>query len=290
MKAILKKAVWWNHKSEAEKDRFLQRFEFVRYRLFYFFSYVICFFPIPLRLLLQVCGSDKHQCHAHQYGHTYDALLRRFKYKRIKLLEIGLGRHGKRLGGESLNAWQAYFPFAKIIGCDILDKTSLRTFRTKIYSVDQSSKVQLEELCKKETAFDIIIDDGSHFNAHQICAFETLIGNLTSEGIYIIEDVQTSFWSHSGWDGAPISDPRFDNTCVGYFLRLAKHINYREFENLYGSEAGMVELAKSIKQIIFEHNLIIVVKRALSRTAPERSKVDEVRRSSRSLPYGRNSN
>jgi len=263
MKAMLQKAIRWNHKSEAEKVRFLQRFEFVRYRLLYLASYAICFLPIPLRFLFQICGSDKHQCGVHQYGYTYDALLRRFKYKRIKLLEIGLGRHGNRLGGESLNAWQAYFPFATIIGCDILDKTPLKTLRTKIYVVDQSSKFQLEELCKKETAFDIIIDDGSHFNAHQIAAFETLIGALNSEGLYIIEDVQTSFWSHSGWDGAPISDPRFDSTCVGYFLRLARHINYREFENLYGSDEGMLELAKSIKQIIFEHNLIIVVKQRL---------------------------
>jgi hypothetical protein len=252
MKVMLKKAVGWGHKSEAEKDRL----EFLRYRLLYLVSCAICFFPIPIRFLLQMCGSDKHQRDAHQYGDTYDTLLRRSKYKRIKLLEIGLGRHGK-----SLNAWRAYFPFATIIGCDILDKTRLKTFRTKIYVVDQSSKVQLEELCKKETAFDIIIDDGSHLSAHQICAFETLIGALNSEGLYIIEDVQTSFWSHSGWDGAPISDPRFDNTCVGYFLKLAKHINYREFENFYGCDAGMLELAKSIKQIIFEHNLIIVVKK-----------------------------
>ena len=248
---------------KAEKDRFRQLLEFVRYRLLYLASYVICFFPISLRLLFQMCGSDKHQYGAHQYGYTYDALFWRFKYKRIKLLEIGLGRHGNRLGGESLSAWQAYFPFATIIGCDILDKTRLKTFRAKIYVVDQSSKFQLEELCKKETAFDIIIDDGSHLSAHQISAFETLIGALKSEGLYIIEDVQTSFWSHSGWDGAPIGDPRFDSTCVGYFLRLAKHINYREFENSYGSDAAMLELAKSIKQIIFEHNLIIVVKQRL---------------------------
>jgi hypothetical protein len=49
MKVMLQKAFRWNHKSEAGKDRFLQRFELVRYRLLYLASYVICFFPIPLR-------------------------------------------------------------------------------------------------------------------------------------------------------------------------------------------------------------------------------------------------
>jgi len=59
---------------------------------------------------------------------------------------------------------------------------------------------------------------------------------------------------------APIGDPRFDSTCVGYFLRLAKDINHRAFTSLYGTEANVLELAKSVSQIIFEHNLIIVVK------------------------------
>lgn len=39
MKAMLQKAIRWNRKSEAEKVRFLQRFEFVRYRLLYLASY-----------------------------------------------------------------------------------------------------------------------------------------------------------------------------------------------------------------------------------------------------------
>src|SRR5262245_24734187 len=171
MKLVLKKAVRWDRKSEVETANFLTRFDYVRYRLLRFVSYVICFFPIPLRLLLQISLSDKHQPCDHQYGYTYDALFRRFKYRRIKLLEIGVGGYGKRLGGESLNAWQAYFPFARIIGCDIQNKTRLNTLRAKIYVLDQSSKTQLEELCNKEESFDIIIDDGSHLSSHQIRTF-----------------------------------------------------------------------------------------------------------------------
>jgi hypothetical protein len=34
---------------------------------------------------------------------------------------------------------------------------------------------------------------------------------------------------------------------------------------LHGIDAGMLELAKTIKQIIFEHNLVIVVKQRLAR-------------------------
>jgi hypothetical protein len=41
--------------------------------------------------LLQGFRSDKHMPGWHRYGDTYGALFRRFKYRRVKLLEIGIG-------------------------------------------------------------------------------------------------------------------------------------------------------------------------------------------------------
>jgi hypothetical protein len=38
---VTKKAIRWNRTSEAEKVRFLQRFEFVRYHLLYLASYAL---------------------------------------------------------------------------------------------------------------------------------------------------------------------------------------------------------------------------------------------------------
>ena len=172
MKLTLKKLFRWDRKSEVEKAAIFSRFDFFRYRLFYLISWLVCVLPIPLWLLLRLCLSDKHQPFEHQYGPTYNDLFWRFKYKPIRLLEIGIGGYGKRIGGESLNAWQAYFPFATVIGCDIQDKSKLATQRTKILILDQSSKHQLLELRKKEGPFDIIIDDGSHLSVHQIGTFK----------------------------------------------------------------------------------------------------------------------
>ena len=260
MKLTLKKLFRWDRKSEVEKAAIFSRYEFFRYRLFYLISWPVCVLPISLWLLLRLCLSDKHQPFEHQYGFTYNALFWRFKYKPIKLLEIGVGGYGKRIGGESLNAWQAYFPFATVIGCDIQDKSKLATQRTKILILDQSSKHQLLELRKKEGPFDIIIDDGSHLSVHQIGTFKLLYGALRTNGLYIIEDVQTSYWSHEFWGGAPIDAPEFESTCVGYFMRLAKYINHREFMGRSGADEDMLELGRSIRQIIFEHNLIVVTK------------------------------
>jgi Methyltransferase domain len=260
MKLMLKRALGWAQKSASERAEIVQRFDLPRYRLIYFAACLACFLPIPLRFLLRACLSDKHQVYQHLYGYTYGQLFGRFKYRPIKLLEIGIGGYGRRLGGESLNAWQAYFPFARIVGCDIQPKQQLATFRTKIYQLDQSSREDLEALREREKSFDIIIDDGSHRNAHQIFTFEILFPALKQGGVYVVEDIQTSYWSHGGWDGSSIADPAFAATCVGYFLELAKYVNHSEFADFRGVDPQKLDLAKSIKQIIFECNLIIVLK------------------------------
>src|SRR5262249_25083372 len=174
------------------------------------------------------------------YGYTYGKLFRPYKYKPIKLLEIGVGGYGEGHGGESLNAWQLYFPFAKIIGCDIHDKQRLSTLNTKIYQLDQSSKDQLEALAKSEKPLNIVIDDGSHLSSDQIISFEYLYPALTDGGIYIIEDVRT-----------------FDGTCSDYFLDLQRYISGSASGDLEGANLRSWRLAKGIKKIIFDGNLII---------------------------------
>ncbi len=90
-------------------------------------------------------------------------MLRHLKYKRIKILEIGIGGYESYAGGESLIAWTCYFPFALVFGCDILDKSILSSRRIAVRVVDQSSQRDLDAI-QKDGPFDIIIDDGSHLN------------------------------------------------------------------------------------------------------------------------------
>jgi hypothetical protein len=222
--------------------------------------------PIPLWRLLQGFRSDKHMPGWHRYGHTYGTLFRRFKYRRVKLLEIGIGGYKASLGGHSLLAWQAFFPRGTVVAADIVPKQALGGGRRRVRQLDQSSAEDLAELCRQEAPFDIIIDDGSHFSAHQIQTFEHLFGALRDGGVYVVEDVQTSFWpgrvggSETEWDGAHITDPRFRQTCYGYFLELAKYLNHAEFVERGDLDARMLALAQDITRIAFEHNLIIVWK------------------------------
>ncbi len=69
----------------------------------------------------------------HFYTPHYQNHFKKFKYKRIKLLEIGVGGYEELLiGGNSLRMWKSYFPFAKIFSLDIYDKSFLQENRIKI--------------------------------------------------------------------------------------------------------------------------------------------------------------
>ena len=241
------------------------------------FAALMSLAPVSLPYVLARFGSDKQKPGEHSYGETYQRLFRRLRYRRLKILEIGVR------SGASLSAWRAYFPRAVTVGFDIDDKRSLAAGRTtRVYQGDQGAVADLSRLCAAEAPFDIVIDDGSHQSWHQLLSFLELFPHVKDGGIYVIEDVQTSFWSGIvgglQWDGRHITDPQFADTCYGWFLDLAKYINHAEFQTLDGVDARKLQLGQQIRQVAFEHNLIIVEK------APNTERSNFIRRASRDNP------
>ena len=228
------------------------------YRDRYRIASLLSFVPLPLARIFALFGSDKERQGGHAYGQAYEGLLRKLRYKPVKLLEIGL------LAGDSLLSWRAYFPFATTIGIDIEPKQHMAGNRTRIYQADQGSGADLTKLCQQEGPFDVILDDGSHYNHHQLFSFRHLFPHLKDGGLYIIEDVQTSFWTgryfNMTWDGAHVADPEFPQTCYGVFLELAKYLNHMEFSTTRGTDPAMMDLGRQIVRIAFEHNIITIWK------------------------------
>lgn len=71
--------------------------------------------------------------------------------------------------------------------------------RVTIVSGDQSSCTDLQGLVSRiATKIDVIIDDGSHHPHHQLRSFLYLFPHLPPGGIYVIEDVETSYWDKQG--------------------------------------------------------------------------------------------
>lgn len=261
MRTVIQKALRWHDRTKEEQEALHKRFDKYRYWFFFTVSQVICWLPIPLKYLFRFTLSDKHAPGKHQYGWAYQKNFWRFKYRPMKILEIGIGGYEFSLGGQSLNSWQSYFPFGKIVAADIKDSTALSNFRTKIYIVDQGDRESLIDMARKEYKFDIVVDDGSHFNHHQILTFHALYDFVKDGGIYVVEDVQTSYWQQGAWDGAEPESDAFAETCVGYFLRVAKYINHSEFRlGADKADPELIALAKKIKAIEFHHNLIFIHK------------------------------
>ena len=101
--------------------------------------------------------------------------------------------------GASLKMWRDYFNInnTQIIGCDILENVLFTDERITTFQVDQNNIESLNSLITKvktiEEYADIIIDDGSHQEQHMITSFKELWKLLRVGGIYIIEDINSSF-------------------------------------------------------------------------------------------------
>lgn len=165
-------------------------------------------------------GTDKGPSQ-HNYGLFYDRHLAKFRTQPGLLLEIGVQ------GGGSLRGWGRYLPEFRVVGVDI-DKACLAQAddRHEVLIADQSNKQQLESLAKKLGPFDIIVDDGSHIYEHQILTLKTLLRHLKPGGVYILEDLQTSYWC--GW-GGPV-------TAVDFLKRMVDALNG-------GGEGGYADVA-----------------------------------------------
>lgn len=144
-----------------------------------------------------------------QVYEIYERIFKTFKPR--NLLEIGVQRGG------SLMTWRDYLPGTKIYGIDNnVKQARISGEGIKIFEGDQTDKeFLLKVMGEIDTKLGMIIDDGGHKPNQQIRSFEVLFPFLRNGGIYVIEDIQTSFWK--GYtDCLP--------TAVEYFQGLAEKV------------------------------------------------------------------
>jgi hypothetical protein len=259
MKALMKRWLRWDERSDYEKSVAL-------YRARYGVARALSPIGVGLPRLMRWANTDKHQpdrAGGHRYGPAYESALRHLRWQRVRVLEIGIGGTEQEVGGRSLLAWLAYFPRGRVLGCDLQDRSALARGRLQIRQIDQGDDASLRRLAA-EGPFDVIVDDGSHLSAHQLMTFRVLFDALAEGGLYVIEDVQTSYWHRPvggvAWDGARPREADFGTTCMGWFLTLAAHLNHAEFLDAGDADEAMLNYAGWIRQITFEHNLILVTK------------------------------
>lgn len=204
-----------------------------------------------LKKIGECTGSDK--VYGHNFIPIYESYFNILKKKKLNILEIGIGGYeNPNAGGESLLMWSEYFKKSNIIGADLYNKELVLPKNVHTVKLDQSESVQIENLGKIYGNFDIIIDDGSHISSHVINSFEILWKYLNHNGIYVVEDTQTSYWSKYG--GYDVDDPK---RATSYFQQLTDGLNYTEF---LGQHCTPKEIEKHLSYIHFYHNIIFIGK------------------------------
>lgn len=149
------------------------------------------------------------------YFDIYERHFRRFRGKPVIVMEFGV-----YLGG-SLQLWRKYFGRrAMIYGVDINpDCKRFEDARTKIFIGDQEDRDFLRSIAAEVGPIDVIVEDGGHRMGQQIATFEELYPTMAEDGVFLIEDLHTSYWDE--YDGGF----RKPSTFVEYAKRLTDQLN-----------------------------------------------------------------
>ena len=140
-------------------------------------------------------GTDKCS-KEHDFLRKYQFFLEPWKNDAFTFLELGI------FNGQSLKMWRDFFPNARVVGVDI-NPSAVN------YVPDMECKIgdlgNIDFLTSLQSYKPrLVIDDASHIWSHQLNAFFTLFPHLQPGGIYIIEDICTSFepWAtiHKSYD------------------------------------------------------------------------------------------
>lgn len=201
-----------------------------------------------------------------QYLHIYDKVLAPFilANKPVNLLEIGVQNGG------SLEVFADHLPKgSKITGIDIDPKCANLKFDKNINLVigDGTDEKVIDKYFSK-SKFDIIVDDGSHINEHVIKSFEELFPKLNYGGLYIIEDVHTSYWRN--YYHGDYKEPK---STIEYFKNLIDALNYLyipEFpiKTSKNDILKLKKLNKEIASITFYDSVIIIEKYTKPKNRP----------------------
>jgi hypothetical protein len=187
----------------------------------------------------------------HKWNHyfdIYDRHFARFRDKEVTILEIGIFQGG------SLHMWKNYFGIkAKIYGIDIDSQCKkLEEENIKIFIGSQSDRKFLKEIKKSIPPVDILIDDGGHYMDQQIVSFEELFDHVKESGVYLCEDLHTSYWLKYGGGYKR----------RGTFIEYSK--NFIDLLNAYHSEQNILKVNKfteSVDSIHYYDSMLVIEKK-----------------------------
>lgn len=192
------------------------------------------------------------------YFDVYERHFKRFRNKEITILEIGVSQGG------SLQMWKDYFgDRAKTFGIDIDPRCkNLEEENIKIFIGSQSDKKFLRKVKEQMPKIDIIIDDGGHTMKQQIVSYEALFDHLKEDGVYLCEDVHTSYWLKFGGGYKR----------RGTFIEYTK--NFIDYMHAFHSQQKRLQVSSfttSVNSLHYYDSIVVIEKRKREKPFAEKT-------------------
>jgi hypothetical protein len=203
----------------------------------------------------QEAGKFSDKVTNHGYQRNYPRLLMSLRGKKLKILEIGVQE------GNSVNLWSEYFGAQSVeqVCVDIVEKELPDS--VTFVRLDQSDETQLKGFVTSHRTFDLIVDDGSHVPCHQLLSLQILWDALVPGGIYIIEDIETSYWGNSRLYGYRFDANFYKSNTIRVLKDFVEYVNEGMCRNRKNLPRNLVKVAEEVESIMFGYNCILLVKK-----------------------------
>lgn len=202
-----------------------------------------------------------------KWGHyfdIYDRHLAKFRGTEVHVVEFGVFQGG------SLRMWKDYFgASAKIYGVDI--NPHCKVFEeegVQIFIGDQQDREFLKVLKANIPRIDVLIDDGGHTMRQQINTYEELFPFVGPHGVYLCEDLHTSYWAEYG------GGVRKQDTFIEYSKRLIDGLN--AWHSRDQRKLAVNEFTRSTHSMHFYDSVLVIEKKPISEPVNLRTGVSEI--------------
>ncbi|PZF71053.1 class I SAM-dependent methyltransferase [Taibaiella soli] len=195
------------------------------------------------------------------YLDIYDRHFLPYQGKDVKFLEIGISQGG------SLEMWKQYFGAGSMFyAMDIIPECKMfERENVKIFIGSQGDPQYLNSILGDIPPLDILLDDGGHFVKDQIVTFNLLWDKVKDGGLYVCEDLHTSYWYSYG--GGYMRK--------GTFIEFVKHLMdvMHAWHSKQPAKFKLEKLTEQIKAIHVYESMVVIEKAKVSQ--PKQSKFGE---------------